>query len=277
MTYFAKSLDKIADKNEELSSRLHSLAKDIEETVYNIKSAVTKIKGNIKAELRHCGEYLEVTFPEQTSNSILKPIPADPSSVASQDAKSKYVIQSEPLRKCTQAVALSTIVEAPKDAEMNVEQPKSAEQEAISSSSKPVKKKRKLLQLEDSEDEFPTQPEIKKNEAKSKALFDESFGFEVSIEEIKRAYGVLPENNDQSASGNKDSTNILDHQQYALERQMKHEQELKIVGKFLQLLPYEFNSLAAFRFLQELLFHILFRVTCTVYYISFPHISSTSA
>jgi hypothetical protein len=194
-----------------------------------MKSAVTKLKGIMKIVEGHCAEKLEISFEEQAASLVLQ----QPTPATAKDPKSVFVIQSDPLRKCSQAVALSTVVDPPTE---EAEQHPSVQRWPPTGSSlspKLLKKKRKLLQLEDSEDEFadlPSQAQ-KENEIEKK----EDFGFEFSIENMKRAYGVIQESDPATEGNTHNDTSIepknnVDHQNEQ-EMQLKKQQRLHFIGK----------------------------------------------
>jgi hypothetical protein len=192
--YGSKSaLDTIADTNQELSSLLHSIAKDIDSTVLDVQNTISKINGVMKPELRHCGEYLEVSFEAATSVAKLLAQPVS-SDLSSKITTSRFTLQSSALRKCTQIAALSTIVEPPSEDKIIMGEPFLPEPvvDRVGDEEQTKKKRRKILDLEDTEDE----DEAPKPVPVTKKPIDEllSFGFEVSLDTIKKSFGVPVEN-----------------------------------------------------------------------------------
>ncbi len=153
----------------------------------------------MKFELkRHCSEFVEVSFENKLSD---QPFPSVLTTTTINPAVSSFTIQSEPLRKISQAIAFSTIVEPPPVSSENKPQsdgtPVTATENNGSSSPLQRKKKRKMLQLEDSGDDEEGKNTTKAKSAQSSLALalggkkTMNFGIDVSIEQIKRAYGVI--------------------------------------------------------------------------------------
>jgi hypothetical protein len=194
-----------------------------------MKNAIAKLKGIMKIVEGHCAEKLEISFEEQAASLILQ----QPAAPSAKDPKAIWVIQSDPLRKCSQSVALSTVVDLPTEETEQNPSKQQQTQPGSSSSPKLLKKKRKLLQLEDSEDEFADLPSQQQKDKEIEKK--EDFGFEFSIENMKRAYGVIQES-DPTTEGNthndmsSESKNNVDHQNEQ-ELQLKKQQRLHFIGK----------------------------------------------
>lgn len=172
----------------------------MEDTAVMMKDAITKMQGKMKYEIRrHCAEYLEVSF--DNSNQFGAKLEHFNNAGS---ATSSFILRSEPLRKISQALAFSTIVDPPP----NQIQSHAKDITAENQNSPKVNRKRKVLQLEDSDDELDRRSSIISNQEGVKEL-DLNFGIEVSIDEIKRAYGVIPDDEIHVQVGSNDlCTNI---------------------------------------------------------------------
>lgn len=190
----------MADKNDEFNRRIDVIVKALEDSAVMMKEAISKMQGKMKYEIRrHCAEYIEVSF--ESSNQFQFGISNNNSAVeqTANSAPSSFTIRSEPLRKIPQSAAFSTIVDPPPNQIQSHTKEEGVEKDA----SPKANRKRKALHLQDSDDDLDQKNSLTSAQREEKEL-DLNFGIEVSIDEIKRAYGVI-ENSDTQANANNES------------------------------------------------------------------------